>query len=203
MHDFLATLGDGLDSAALLEEDIWQWWLAHGRGTLNFDVHLRLAHVRERLNALMSLPEYRVLWRAPYLDPLTAIQDGTSLLWRLPDPRRRLRGYLTSQLLALTTLLAVWPSTQPPLTVMLHELEAEAWVKRLRLFPGVRLILSSAQTGGRPTTDSLLLSRLGREDAQRVQVELPGVRASDLRRLPDRRLLLRRGADICTMDMTE
>lgn len=201
--DFLSMVGDGVAGSALFGEDIWQWWLAEGRPTPSFDVHLRLAHLRERLNGLLGLPEYRVLWRPPYLNPLTAMTDRVSLLWRLPDSRRRLRGYITSQLLALSTLLSVWPDRQPPVVIILHELDVETWVKRLASFSKARLILSSKAVGTRPTADSLLLSRLGRDDAEKVQVELPGVRASDLRRLPDGRLLLRRGMEIGTLDMVE
>ncbi len=198
--DFLSLPGNDIDGATLLGDSVWQWWLAEGKPTPNFDVHLRLAHLRDRLNALLDLPEYRVLWRGPYLDSLEAALNGTSLLWRLPDPRRRLRGYINSQLLALTTLLATWPKDRPPIVVVLHEMKVESWMQRLSAFSGARLIVSSSRVAGRPVTSTFLVSRLDRADAEKVQVNLPGIRAGDLRRLPDNRLLLRREADLSTID---
>lgn len=190
----------------LLTDDIWAWWRTEGRQATNFDSHLRLAHLRDRLSALLDLPEYGVLWRDPYLNPLVALTGGQSLFWRLPDPRQRLAAYLNSQLLALNTLLMAWPPEQPPLLIILHELDAGAWLKRLQAFPAARLIVSTAycrvndwSEGMKPT--SLIVSRLGGEDAQRLTLELPGTRANDLQRLPPQRLIFKRGSELCTVDM--
>ncbi len=195
------------DPRRLLGEEAWQWWLSEGRTTPSFDVHLRLGHLRDRLDALLGLPEYSVLWQAPYLDPLTALDDGVSgLLWRLPDPRRRLRAYVTSQFLALATLLATWPSDRP-LLVFLHELNAGAWVGHLLRFAAARLVSVARQTPSlpdRPYPKAILVSRLGREDAAAVQSQFfPGVRPGDLRRLPETRLLFSQNGDFGTVDLLE
>lgn len=204
--DFLALVDEAvLPEPGFLSDEVWAWWRTEGRTTSSFDMHLRLAHLRDRLGALLELPEYSVLWRAPYLDPLLAVRGGQSLFWRLPDPRRRLSAYITSQLLALTTLLTVWPEDQPPLPVFLHELQsAGMWLERLQSFSTARLILSSERVkplpaGLEPT--ALLVSRLAAEDAAQLQADLPDIRATDLRRLPPNRAVFKQGSDICTVDM--
>jgi hypothetical protein len=204
--DFLALVDEAvLPEPGFLSNEVWAWWRTEGRTTSSFDMHLRLAHLRDRLGALLELPEYSVLWRAPYLDPLLAVRGGQSLFWRLPDPRRRLPAYITSQLLALTTLLTVWPEDQPPLPVFLHELQsAGMWLERLQSFSTARLILSSERVKPLPpglAPTALLVSRLAAEDAAQLQVDLPDIRATDLRRLPPNRAVFKQGSDICTVDM--
>ena len=189
----------------LLGEDTWTWWQTEGRATSSFDVQLHLGHLRDHLNALLSLPEYGVLWRAPYLNPLAALGDGvTGLVWRLPDPRRRLRVYTTSQLLALATLLAAWPEERP-LAIVLHELEAGEWIDALRGFAAARLIVASRQASRLPARglpETLLVSRLDKGDAETVQARFfPGVRAADLRRLPETRLLFWHNKTFATVEM--
>lgn len=190
----------------VLDGAIWDWWLSEGRHTDIFDTNLRLAHLRDRLGALLELPEYSVLWQGPYLNPLTAAGNGQSLLWRLPDSRRRLSVYITSQLLALTTLLTVWPKEQTPLLVFLHELNiGHNWIELLQTFPNIRLVISTEQVvklwpKSRRLT-GLLVSGLDEHSAAQIQTELPGIRPTDLRRLPQTRLVLRRGSEIGTVDM--
>jgi hypothetical protein len=203
--DFLKLVPDdiwaGSDS---LPAEIWQWWRTVGRTTPSFDTHLRLAHLRDRLGVLLALPEYSVLWREPYLDPVAALSGGKSLFWRLPDPRRRLGPYITSQLLALHTLLTVWPRNNPPLLVCLHELPAGRWAERLRTFARVRLVLSAAQPESLPTIlqpTSLLVSRLAGELPAWLKAALPDIRHTDLHRLPPRRLLFKRDHELCTLEM--
>lgn len=189
----------------LLDDDIWGWWQTEGRQTSSFDMHLRLAHLRDRLGALLDLPEYSVLWRGPYLDPVATVGAGKSLFWRLPDPRRRLPVYIASQLLALNTLLTAWPQERP-LLVFLHELETGTWVERLASFPNIRLVLSTEQPGSKSLPAqpaSLLLSRLEGDVPGWLQAELPDVRVTDMRRLPPKRLVLKRGNEICTVDLQE
>jgi hypothetical protein len=206
--DFLSLLDEEALPCAprdLLGAETWDWWLAEGRTAPNFDVHLRLGHLRDRLNALLALPEYGVLWQAPYLDPLGALSEGVGgLFWRLPDPRRRLRAYVTSQLLALVTLLAAWPVTRPVL-VVLHELDAGPWARRLGTFPAARLVFAAerASSLAAPEPTARLVSRLDREGAEVMAPHLPGVRAVDLRRLPPTRLVLRQERHIGTLDLQE
>lgn len=199
--DFLTVIED--DLSQIVGAELWQWWLNEGRKTSNFDVHLRLGHLRDRLTALQEIPEYRVLWQAPYLDPTLVLENGLSLLWRLPDPRQRLQPYVTSQLLPIITLLDVWPVDRP-LLIFLHELNLNGWAKRLRQMPMVRLVLVSEQQLqppmlGKPS--ALLLSQLDRQDAEAISQNLPGIRATDLRRLPAGRFLLQRGQVIGTLDL--
>jgi hypothetical protein len=204
--DFLALLGEELPAGPIVGEAVWAWWLAEGRTTPNFDVHLRLGHLRERLKTLLERPEYSVLWRPPYLDPLAALTGGGSLMWRLIDPRRQLQPYLASQLLALTTLLSVWPAAQPPLTIFLHELEAGEWAPRLSAFPTARLILSARRVPAQivaADSASLLVSRLAPDDAVTIQSRWSGLSAADLRRLPPRRLVLQHGQELGTLDLLE
>ncbi|MCP4995190.1 MAG: hypothetical protein GY934_15640, partial [Gammaproteobacteria bacterium] len=100
--EFLTAMGADQVSVCrgVLDDTVWDWWLSEGLETDVFDTNLRLAHLRDRLGALLELPEYSVLWQGPYLNPLTAASNAQSLLWRLPDPRNRLAVYITSQLLA-------------------------------------------------------------------------------------------------------
>jgi hypothetical protein len=200
--DFLSAVE--ADLSALTGEALWRWWLAEGRKTAIFDVHLRLGNLRDRLSALLEIPEYQVLWQAPYLNPFVVRDEGLSLLWRLPDPRRALQPYLSSQLLGVTALLSVWPASRP-VVIVLNELDAGLWVKRLRQFPMTRLIVVSQQVQTQPIlgkTGSLLLSRLGREDAERLSPILK-IRPADLRRLPPRRLLLQQGQSLGTFELEE
>ncbi|MCQ3979055.1 MAG: hypothetical protein DPW09_37005 [Anaerolineae bacterium] len=200
--DFL-TLVEG-DLSDIVGDGMWTWWVNEGRKIPNFDVHLRLGHLRDRLAALLDIPEYRVLWQAPYLNPLAVLNDGISLLWRLPDPRQRLQPYITSQLLGITTLLSIWPANRPVL-IVLHELNAGSWIKRLRGLPMARVVLVSEQATNPPALSkqtSLLLSRLDREGAE-MMGQILGIRAADLRRLPAKRLLLQRGNVLGTLDLIE
>jgi hypothetical protein len=193
------------DPRRLLREETWEWWIAEGRNTQSFDVHLRLGHLRDRLDALLSLPEYSVLWQAPYLDLLTALGNGVSgLLWRLPDPRRRLHAYVTSQLLALMTLLVAWPAERP-LLIFLHELNAGDWVNHLVKFAAARLVFVARQATSlpdRPHPQAVLVSRLDKEDAALLQSQFfSGVRPGDLRRLPEARLLFSQNGAFGTVDL--
>ena len=205
--DYLATLdGDTLVPGAL-EETTQAWWLAEGHRAPTFDAHLRLGHLRERLSSLLEQPEYKLLWRPPYLDPLQVLRNGANaLIWRAPDARRRLRPYLTSQLLAVTTLLAGWPADRPVL-IILHELNAGSWAHRLASFSPARLIISGERI---PTLDqlpaarSIVVSQLDREDAGKLEGRLPAeVRPADLRRLPAGRVIFQRGREWGTVDLAE
>jgi hypothetical protein len=203
--DFLARAAD-TGGPELFGTDLWAWWQQEGRYAHNFDVHLRVGHLRERLGRLLELPEYRMLWRAPYIDPSGLISIRQSMIWRLPDPRRRLRGYVTSQLLALSSRLAAMPTAdETPLLIVLHEVaDCEAWARRLSGFSAARVVLAARRLGDLPLTGQLLFSRLERDDAERVHTAgvLNGIPSADLRRLPDTRLILRRNKDISTIDIS-
>ncbi|MCP4361341.1 MAG: hypothetical protein GY796_25305 [Chloroflexi bacterium] len=190
----------------VLDDAVWVGRLREVLSTDDFDTNLRLAHLRDRLGALLELPEYSVLWQGPYLDPLAAAGNGQSLLWRLPDPRNRLAVYITSQLLALTSLLTVWPKEQAPLLVFLHELDiGHSWIELLQTFPNVRLVVSTERViklwPNSQRLTGLLVSGLDDHSADQIQAELPGIRPADLRRLPKTRLVLRRGSEIGTVDV--
>jgi hypothetical protein len=124
----------------------------------------------------------------------------------LPDPRRRLRAYVTSQLLALMTLLVAWPAERP-LLIFLDELDAGAWVGRLASFHAARLVFVARQRArlpARPAPTAALVSRLDKEDAAALQAAFfPGVRPGDLRRLPEGRLLFRQNGTFGTLDMLD
>lgn len=201
--EFLGMLDEATlpGASAALGEAGWHWWLAEGRRVPNFEAHVRLGHVRDRLNALLALPAYEMLWQPPYLDPRQA--GPVSLLWRLPDPRRQLRAYVSSQLLAISTLLAVWPQAQP-LLIILHELPGfDSWCRRYLAHPAVRLVQAGTRLpegGLEPEPVTWLLSRLHRDDAGTMAARLDGVGAADLRRLPDRRWLLRQGQAVATLE---
>jgi hypothetical protein len=209
--DFLALIGEnslpGQDIA--LDRELWDWWLKEGRTTANFDVHLRLAHLRDRLGSLLEIPEYSVLWQGPYLDPMTVISGRQSLFWRLADPRGRLTAYVSSQLLALSTLLTVWTKPHWPLLVFLHELEnIQFWVERFRSFPAVRLIVSTKNVINWPELlkpDSILVSRLTAEGAKIMCSKLVDerIRPADLRRLPLTRLIYQKRGRLGTVEMDD
>jgi hypothetical protein len=203
--DFLKLVEAGTWAGrGLLDEALWGWWQSQGQMTTSFDMHLRLAHLRDRLSALLDLPEYSVLWRGPYLDPMAALGSGQSLFWRLPDPRRRLSAYVISQLLALNTLLTAWTETNTPV-IFLHELRVGDWLERLVAFPNARLILSEARPPANPNSvqpSSLLLSRMD-EVPVWLQQPLPEIRQTDLKRLPPDRLLFKCGEELCTVDLKQ
>lgn len=205
--DYLATLDENMLLPGVLDETTQAWWLAEGRRAAAFDAHLRLGHLRSRLAVLLELPEYKMLWRPPYLDPLEALSGETcGLFWRVPDPRRRLRPYLTSQLLAVTSLLTAWPAEQP-LLLILHELEAGPWAQRLAAFPAARLVLSSERVpdlATLPAATALVVSPLDRADAETLHSRLPAeVQPVDLHRLPAERVLLQRGREWGTVDLEQ
>ncbi|MCL4297950.1 MAG: hypothetical protein KJ077_19565 [Anaerolineae bacterium] len=202
--DFLTVLDrETLPEAGCLPDEFWNWWLGQGRQTSGFDVRLRLGHLRERLAALLRLPEYEMLWRPPYFDPLLVATEGISLLWRLPDPHRRLRPYTVSLFLAISTLLRAWPAARP-LLIILHGLAPEPWATHFLANQPTRLVVAEEQLPAwklpSPLT-ALMVARLNKADAERLETEFEGVRASDLRRLPDGRLLLRRGPHLATVDL--
>src|SRR5690606_17711921 len=204
--DFLTTLPDELlVRHPVLSDDLRHWWHSQGRQTPGLDVQMRLAHLRERLQALLARPEVRVLWQAPYLDPL-AVAAGTSLLWRIPDRQQRLQPFLTAQLLAIGSLLTVWPEPAAPLLIVLHEVAVPpAWLSHLHRFPAARLIISS-ETSLRPLpfpTSALLLSRLDTASAAHLAPELTDVPASDLTRLPLQRAVLQVGEQVATVELEE
>ena len=122
----------------------------------------------------------------------------------MPDLRRRLRAYVTSQFLALTTLLAAWPGDRP-LLIVLHELDPGPWAEWMAAFPAARLVFAAdrAPEATRPEPTARLVSRLDRQSAERLATHLPGVHAADLRRLPPTRLVLQRGQSIGTLDLLE
>jgi hypothetical protein len=206
--DFLRLLDERAIPAEVLGTELHAWWLAEGRRVSTFDAHLRLGHLRERLSALLALPEYGVLWRGPYLDPLAALNEGIcGLLWRLPDPRRRLRPYLTSQLLALAGLLATWPAERNrPILIILHEVEAGAWTGHLAAQANARLIVSRERIGSPatlPPVTTLLVSKLTRDDVGWLEPYLPEIHATDLRRLPPSRLVVQRGRRWGTVELNK
>lgn len=204
--DFLPMIDLNVSTDEWLPADLWHWWLNSGRHTPDFDVHVRLGHLRGRLKGLLDIPEYQVLWQSPYLNLTNHLAQGHCLCWRLPDSRQRLGPYISSQLLALHTLLAVWPADQPPLLIFLHELDIGQWLTRLNAHPAARLIVSTAAVPRRIFSDdgaTLLLSRLSGVDARRLQAELPGVRATDLSRLPSGRLVMKQGEIVGTVDLSE
>jgi hypothetical protein len=187
---YLPTAGERLPEAAeMLGEPLWTWWNRTGRSASGFDAQLRLRQLQERLKALLELAEYRVLWQGPYLDPLAALRSGQSLIWRLPDPRRRLRLYIASQLAALVTALTAWPAGGGPVLVILHELKPEFFEEsaaRLSCLPAARVVSAARQPTHRAVTGTLLLSRLDRAGTEWVwerAENLTGLRAADLRRL--------------------
>jgi hypothetical protein len=213
--DFLALLGrDSLVHADVLDEAMWQWWLKEGRQTPKFDLRLRLGHLRDRLDMLLALPEYEMLWQPPYFDPLAAAQ-GQCLFWRFPHLQGRLQPYISSQLTAIATLLHVWPQDAGPVLVFAHELPLGRWAKLLRSaklphsakLPGtaaaLRLVISGQRMHTAPQkSDTLLVSRLHRDDARQLQAHLKtDIRAADLRRLAESRLLVRRGDELGTIDI--
>lgn len=209
--DFLSLIGPnslpGQDIS--LDSEIWEWWLKQGQATDNFDVHLRLAHLRDRLGALLDIPEYSVLWQEPYLDLTKVIPERQSLFWRLPDPRGRLSAYVSSQLVALHTLLTIWEKPQWPLLIFLHELEnIQPWVERLRPFPTARLVVSTRNVINWPESlkpDSLLVSRLTPEGAEIMGSQLvnEAIRPADLRRLPPTRLIYQNRSQLGTVEMDD
>jgi hypothetical protein len=112
----------------------------------------------------------------------------------------RLRPYVSSQLAAIATLLHVWPQTRPIL-VFVHELPLGRWARELRVSPALRLVVSGQRMQTTPErSDTLLLSRLHKDDAQQLGAHLDGIRAAGLRRLADTRLLVRRGSELGTID---
>jgi len=207
--DFLTALPENLlDQHSILSDEVRHWWQTQGRQTSGLDVQMRLAHLRERLQALLALPEYRVLWQAPYLDPIS-VAEGSCLFWRIPDRRHRLQPFLTAQLLATSSLLTVWPEPSQPLLIVLHEVTVPpAWLSHLHTFPAARLIVSSeaseASDTARPTplpSSAYLLSRLDPASAARLANEVPDIPASDLTRLPLDRAVLKVGEQVATVEI--
>ena len=226
--EFLASL-DHNGASSLFSAEDWEWWLDKGRSAPNFDVHLRLGHLRDRLGRPLDLPEYSVLWQAPYLDLLEAIEARTALFWRLPDRDGRRRVYITSLFASLTAALHTRSPEERPLLLFFHNLDPGSWAERLHQLPTARLFLSGEKMATLPThstplrlrsgqasaepalnllkgqaqprPQTLIVSRLGKEDAERLYTRLPGTRAADLRRLPPGRLIIRRGDNLGTADM--
>jgi hypothetical protein len=124
-----------------------------------------------------------------------------SLLWRLPDPRRRLRVYIGSQLLALTTLARTWPGHRP-LIIITHELALGAWRKFFGL-KGTVLIEAGRSVSELAQAATLIISRLDQADTPVLQDLFEDIRVADLGRLPDNRLLLRQGQVSGTLTLSE
>lgn len=187
----------------ILDPEIRQWWQHTGRHTSNFDAHLRLSHLRDRLTQWLTIPEYRVLWQTPYDNPVALLEQRTALFWRVPDPTGFRRAYINSQLMALTNLLRTLPAGEPPAAVILHGLNPGFWGERLHALPGVRLL--AADIDGKKIPDSirpqtLVISRLNRSAATHLSSVL-NIRESDLRRLPAGRLIIKKGKKMGTVDM--
>ncbi len=192
--EFLGSL-EHAGSESLFSEAEWGWWQSEGRIVPNFDVHLRLGHLRDRLGKLLDLPEYSVLWREPYLDLGQALQDRTALFWRLPDQDGRRHAYIVSLFAALAASLRVWPE-ETPVLLFFYNLDPGPWAERLGAIPSARLFLAADTPAGlpdRPRPQTLIVSRLGKAGADQLYPHLPGMRAADLRRLPEDRLVIRRG----------
>jgi len=140
---------------------------------------------------------------------MKTMADRQTLLWRLSDPRGRLSTYISSQLLALHTLLTIWAKPQWPLLVFLHELEnIQPWVERFRPFPAVRLVVSTTKVIHWPESlkpDSILVSRLTPEGAEIMRPQLvdDSIRPADLRRLPPTRLIYQKRDQLGTAEMEE
>jgi hypothetical protein len=187
----------------LLAPEIYQWWLAQGRTTPDFDVRLRLGHFRDHLDRLLALPEYYLLWQAPYLDPAVVLQDKLSLIWRVPAADGRHGPLLYSQLLALMTLLQTKTDTRPVLLAC-HALPPLHWLKSLSQFPAVRLVIAAhhlRRSADLPRPVTLAVSRVGQSEAAFFAHHLPTVRAADLQRLPTGRFVVRRGQALTTIDI--
>ena len=201
--NFLTRLDEIGWEEKLLGTDIWHWWQAEGRFAPAFDVQGRLGHLRQRLAGLLQLPEYRVLWRAPYLSPEEPLRASQSLIWRFSAGRRRLHPFAQGQLLALTNMLLTQRAAPQPTLVVFHGYHPVQWVESIRQVPSARLLLaghSATDLPALPTeATTRIISRLGREDAQQIQV--PDVRPSDLRRLPVGRLIVQQGHQVSTVTL--
>lgn len=198
--EFLPTIDAGAETIFSAED--WDWWRQHGRTARNADVHLRLAHLRNRLTTLLGLPEYQVLWRAPYLDTASALDAHTALFWRLPDRTGRDKPYITSLYPSLATALET-RTEQTPALVFFYNLDPGLWAERLVKNPAVRLVLAAETTASLPKASSpqtLIVSRLNKADAECLCPRLPGLRQADLRRLPDNRLVVQQGEHLGTVD---
>ena len=89
--------------------------------------------------------------------------------------------------------------------IVMHELDAGEWIDALQGFGAARLIVASRQASRLPARGlpaTLLVSRLDKGDAETVQTRFfPGVRAADLRRLPETRLLFWQNKTFATVEM--
>ena len=157
--------------------------------------------MRDRLGKLLDLPEYSVLWREPYLDLGQMLQERTALFWRLPERDGRRHAYIVSLYAALAATLRVW-SEAAPVLIFFHNLNPGSWARRLGAIPSARLFLAAeapANLPDRPRPQTLVVSRLGKAGADALYPHLPGTRAADLRRLPEDRLIIRRGDELGTV----
>ena len=195
--DFLAANTTPEQLTGLVDDNIMEWWVSEQSRVERFDLHFRLAHLRNHLSDLLALPEYSVLWRPPFLDPLAALSSGQSLLLRLTDPKGRLAPYRRSQLLAVTSLLSAWPPDGPPPLVCLYALPLGRWVEIFSQQTCAPLLYTSlpGENGFKPTTR--LISRL----PEGVSLTLPGIAPGDLQRLPPDRLVMQRGQAVATVDL--
>ena len=201
--EFLTTLRHNGASALFSAAD-WAWWQSPGQQTPNFDVHLRLGHLRERLSSLLELPEYSVLWKAPYLALPDAFETRRALFWRLTGQKGHRSLYISSLLMSLEVALSVYRRKKKPVLLFIHNLDTGLWAERLHQFQATRLFLSGEQWGvfpALPRPQTLIVSRLNKDDAEKLYPKLTGTRAADLRRLPPGRLIVRRGRHLGTATM--
>ncbi|MEM7028981.1 MAG: hypothetical protein AAF629_05270 [Chloroflexota bacterium] len=198
--DFLTQVESEL-AKTLFDEPTWQWWQTEGRSAPRFDVHQRLGHLRERLTRLLTIPQYQVLWQAPYLDLADSLAQHQSLFWRFAGENTQFQPFMQGQLLALINALNTKKRSSPVL-VILHHWSCQDWLQPLSTLACVRLIISQKDLATWPSQVSpttRVISRLDRESANNIS--LAQLRPTDLRRLPPGQLIVQRNKRIGTVTM--